>query len=1463
MSDAEKKPLPDRIEEKLEKKLATVKRSLGGKVAHAIAWTVAGFSVLLLVFVGVFSWYSTTPDFNQRVNKAVVNVLEDATGGRVELKGISFKLWHLAIEADGLVVHGLEGPGEAPYLSADKIQVRVKIFSFFSHVAGTGIASHISLNFLRVDHPQVHLMIDKNGKTNQPVPKHPSTSKEPVMDTLLDLKAKQVELANGVFLLNDRATPFDLAARDVDAEVHYIAANDHYGATVDLKDLRTKLGKEPEADSTLHVEAEVGRNVAELKNLVLHTGKASNLKASASLQNFAHPAWQARVQGTLELNQIAVLSGVDGLKAGTVDLDLNGHSCNTSPVVAQKHPRFWQRFHPKSNAKTNTKVLPPDPDCVAGYLLVGSAKIHKAAYRDEYVRLHDIDGSSQLHITPTELLLTAMTGYLPGGGSATGDLRISNWLGEVPADASATSPTTKAAIATTNTTAKTIGAKAPITGKTTLPQVVSAHAYLSATINRIPLRTIMDITAPENYGDLGFDTAVSGPVKMEWGGPAKDIADTVVADGTLKFSPTGVHRRGALSDIPVTGQAKAHYSGTNETVQIQNVTIQTPQSNIDASGVLGVNEGDPLTALRVDMTVRDLGEYNQLLLTLGLEGNGKKGVAAIPVVLHGALQFNGTARGAVRDLDVKGHLEAQNIEAKIGTTDALIDSLVADAEYSPDSGILVASSIIKRGTAVLNVAGDLEPRKAVSHRGVTTYEWDEGMSINAKLQLADAQMTDLLQIAGQQQNIPVTGTVAADAHVLGTLKDLNGSGHLSLTKGVAYGEPYDSAIANLSVHGQDMEVTDLLLKTHGMQIAGNGGYDMESQHLHGHVEGKNLQLSKFDTVRQADPDVDATLSVLADANGTLKEPGLKADLKLADILVKGQPMGDAVANVHTQGQMMYLTATSTMVGAKLDATGQVQLSGDYQTQAKVTLTGLDIGKPLAMFGSSALKAQSAINGTITVNGPLKTPKELSGTAEFNPVDVKLQGIELKAAEPLKASLRDGTATLEQIHITGQDTNLQLSGTAQLFGSPDPKGGKLNVKGSGSVSMALLHTFRSDLITSGKVEFTVAAGGQVKNPALTGKVQFDDVNIAMDGIPNGLNKMNGTLVFNEDRLQVQSLTATTGGGQLKIGGYIRYRNGLFADLTATGDVVRVRLYGLSATATTKLRLQGSADSAQLTGTVLLTRFGIGPDIDLAAFSSTGGISAPPDPNALSNKIRLDVRITSSPQLDFQNSYAKLAGTVDLTIRGTVATPSVLGRIQITDGSATFAGTKYQLQRGDIYFTNPVRIDPIIDLDATAQVENYDITVGLHGTMTNLKPTYRSEPPLSEADVFALLALGRTQEEAQIYQEKQAQAGTDPTTSALLGGALNATVSNRVEKLFGVGSVKIDPAFVGTLGNSAARITVQQQLSKQITATFATNVNSSAQQLIQLQYDLNHNMSIVVTRDESGVFSIVYKLRQRYR
>ena len=1439
------------------------RRSVMGRVARAAAWTLGSLLLLIVLLLGALAWYSGTPDFSRRVGKEVVSVLEDSTGGRVELGRISLDLWHLAIEVDGLVIHGLEGPGEAPYLSADKILLRLKINTILSHTVGRGAQSHVGLNYLRVEQPRVHLIVDKDGKTNQPEPKHPSTSTEPLQDTLLDLQAKQLELVNGVALVNDRAIPFDVAARDLQAEVHYIPATDRYGATIDLNDLRTKMAKEPEAQSKLHVEAEIGRDVAQLTKLDFHTGQSSELLATAMVKHFAKPEWETSVEGSLELKQIAVLGGVDGLNAGALELKIKGHNCYTAPAEAQKQPHFWQRHHPKDAAQPSTKVLPPDPDCTAGYLVVGDVKLHNAGYRDEYVRLHDINGGAQLHVTPTELLFTALTGYLPGGGSAAGDLRISNWLGEVPAQTPASSPTTVAAAKTANTAAKGVNAAPPVQTLTITP-VQRAHAVLNVTVNKISLRTIMAIAAPEHYGDLGFDTMISGPVKAEWGGPATEIADTVNVDADLRLAPTGVRTKGVLSSIPVTGQLLAHYRGQTQVVNIERLVAQTPESTLDASGVLGVNKGDPLTSMRVDVAVRDLGEYDQLLQTLGFEANGKKGSAAIPVVLHGSLEFNGTAKGAIANLDVKGHLQATDLAVQLGTqADVHIDSVVADAEYAPRTGLAVASSTIKRGTAVLNVAGAAQPRKQVSRRGVVTYVWDDGSTVNAKVQLNDAQMADVLEIAGQKGKYPVTGTLSLNGNAAGTLKSLSGGAQISLVNGAAYGERFESVTADATVKGKDVEASSFAVKLHGMQIAGNGGYDMGTDRIHAHVEGKDLVLSKFDTIQAQKLPIDGTLSLNADANGTLAEPGLKANVGLAKLVMDGQPLGQATAEIHSQGKLVFYTLSSSLTGASLQATGQTSLEGNYETQAKLTLTGLDLEKPMAIFAPNSPKVTSAINGVVTVSGPLKTPQALHGTAELSPVDVTTQGFALKADGPLRVRLQNGLATIEPVHITGQDTDLRASGTVQVLGVTDPKGGAINIKSTGSVGLELLHTFDKDVISSGKVEFEMTAGGRLKSPALTGNVQLEKANLAMDGVPNGLSNMNGTLVFNEDRLVVQTLTATTGGGKLSVGGYLTYANGGFANLTLSADTVRIRYNGLSGTANAKLTLQGNLQNSSLSGSVLLTRFGIGPDVDFAAFAGAGGVSAPPDPNSPLSRLSLDIHATSSPQLDFQNSYAKIAGTVDLTIRGTAAEPSVLGRIQITDGSATFAGTKYQLQRGDIYFSNPVRIDPIIDLDAIARVENYDITVGLHGTSTNLKPTYRSEPPLSEADVFNLLALGRTQEEAQLYSEQQTQAGTDPTTSALLGGALNATVSNRVSKLFGGGSVKIDPAFVGTLGNSTARITVQQQLSRQLSVTFATNVNSSAQQLIQVSYALTENQSLVATRDETGVFSIVYKIRKRYK
>jgi translocation and assembly module TamB len=1069
-------------------------------------------------------------------------------------------------------------------------------------------------------------------------------------------------------------------------------------------------------------------------------------------------------------------------------------------------------------------------------------------------------------VTPTELLFNAIALNLPAGGAIAGDMRISNWLGAVPSEAPAQSATIVAGQTTVNATAKIANAKPPATGSPAITPVARSHAYIDVRISNISLRTINEITEPKKYQDLGFDTAVNGPVHVEWGGTTKDLPSSVVVNADLKLSPQGIKRRGALQDIPINGLLKAQYHGSNQTVNLDRLEAHTPASSVVATGILGVNAGDPLTRLNLTADLRDLSEFDSVLNVVGYQQNGKKGSAALPIVLHGDAHFQGVASGPIKQIEVKGHLQANALQAHLGSAgDVAIDSIVADADYSP-TGVTVANSTIHRGTAVLNVSGSIKPHRVVKRR-VISYEFDNDAQVSAKVQLNDAQIHDVLEIAGQGA-LPVTGMIGVNASANGTLGNLTGDGTITLSNGIAYDQPFDSVVVNASVRGQEFTAQSLDVKAQGVEVTGDGGYNLTSKHLHAHLQGNDIRLSNLLVVKKAGTPVDGVLTFKADANGTVEQPGLTAKLSLNNATYNKQPIGTLNADVHSDRDLVYLTAHSDLLSAKLDVNGQVRLTGDYPVQAHATFADLDVAPILKLTGST-VDATSVVSGELNVSGPAKTPQLLAGSLVINPLRVKTQGLEFAAAAPIHVTLASGTVKLQDLHITGPDTDLKAAGSVQVFsadGKPLPaQGGNIDAQASGTVDVSIVHRLNPQIVSSGKIDLNVTATGTTSKPNLGGKVTFSNTNLAYADIPNGLSNITGTASFTDDRLIADNITATSGGGRIKVTGFLQFRGGLFADMTATATAVRVRYYGVSATMNASVRLQGSGDGAMLSGNVLITRFGLAETFDFASIAgSSGDVAPPPDPDSLLNKIALNVHVQSSPALDFQNSYAHIAGTVDLSARGTLAVPSILGKVTVTDGSATFAGTNYQLQHGQVYFNNPIRIDPVIDLDATARVENYDVTIGVHGTSKNFKLTYRSEPPLSQADIFNLLALGRTQEEAQINTQQLQQQGQDPTTNALLGGALNATVSNRVNKLFGgSGKVKIDPAFVGTLGTSSARITVEQQVTRQVTVTFATNVNSTAQQLIQLQYQLSDNKAIVVTRDENGVFSMVYKIRKRYR
>ena len=84
-----------------------------------------------------------------------------------------------------------------------------------------------------------------------------------------------------------------------------------------------------------------------------------------------------------------------------------------------------------------------------------------------------------------------------------------------------------------------------------------------------------------------------------------------------------------------------------------------------------------------------------------------------------------------------------------------------------------------------------------------------------------------------------------------------------------------------------------------------------------------------------------------------------------------------------------------------------------------------------------------------------------------------------------------------------------------------------------------------------------AHGPLHNPGLSGRIDFQDASLALEDLPNSLSQLHGTLEFNQNRLEVKSLTAMSGGGLLSVSGYLAYQHGIYADLTVKGKSIRIR------------------------------------------------------------------------------------------------------------------------------------------------------------------------------------------------------------------------------------------------------------------------------------------------------------------
>ncbi|HXZ80659.1 MAG TPA: translocation/assembly module TamB domain-containing protein [Terriglobales bacterium] len=1064
----------------------------------------------------------------------------------------------------------------------------------------------------------------------------------------------------------------------------------------------------------------------------------------------------------------------------------------------------------------------------SGFLVSGRSTASDVEYSTPSFSLTHTDAAAKYDIDAKDIKITNLVARAMGG-IFTGSVDIHNW------------------------TAKATPAGGRKERLSKLPEAAGEQAgVVDLKIRDLPADRVAQALSTRTVplSDLRLRGTGWGTLQLQWrGSPSYALARF-----HLEITPPP---QVSPQELPITVKLVGTHNFASGQQHFDQAEVSTPGLVVASSGRLGSYSEN----LRVNLNATDLSQLRPFLALLGL---GQSPLAD----LKGEGSFQGSIGGRLSAPSVSGQIKLSNFSFPVAvirgalagalpTTGASttagsagrvhLDSLSADLQYSP-TGVIVRNGVLNRSAAQAKF--DLSA-------ALTDGRLTDNSHIGGHIIVTNADLANLQRVLGY--DYPITGKLSQTVAFSGTRSNPQGSGRSKLSDATVFGETIRSLSADLALANHELRITNLALAHNGAQLGGTGSYNLINQAIQFNAKGSNFSLATLRRLQSSRFTDAGLLNFTASGSGTVEHPVINGTASLRNLVFNGERTGDMDLAFKTENDALNLSLSSNLQGTELDGTGTIGIHAPHPVNAELHFSHLDIDPLLQTFLQGRLTGHSSVAGKLSIEGPLADRQALTITADIPQFSASVSGVRIQSDGPIQFSVARSRLRIDRLRLTGEDTELSASGRMNLAGEHE-----MNLRAEGRVNLKLLQTLYPSLRSTGLAVVNVTVGGLLAKPNLSGELHIQNAAVSSQDMPLGLSAIDGSLFFSQDRLQIQKLTAQTGGGTISIGGFTTFARNPSFNLTAQGNSVRVRYPpGVSSTLNLDLKFSGSLESSTMSGNVQLTKFGLNSQLDVAAMMS--GSSAMPEvtvSNSPLSGVHFEIHVTSSSDLLVTTALGKVAGDVDLRLRGTPEHPILLGRVSATEGQITFNGQKYQLERADLTFANPIRIEPSIDMEATATVLQYNITIGLHGPVDRFTTTYRSDPPLPTADIISLLAFGRTSEESQIVGGG-ASALSESVSNAIIGQAFNTVVGNRIQRLFGVSNIRIAPGYSPTEINPYTQLTIEQQISDKVTVTYSSNLSQSSQQSIQGEYHVNPNLSFRGGRDQYGVFSVEIRMRKRKR
>jgi translocation and assembly module TamB len=1289
------------------------------------------------------------------IRKAILDQIQKLTSGSADLAAFHLNPWRLRVTLTDFTVHGREPAGTPPFFHADRLEVGLRIDSWWGR--------KVSVADVDISHPVVHVRVEPDGSINVPIARR-STQAKPLRERIFDLVVRRLRLDNGEMLFNDVRVPLVAEGGRFEFSVDYavVDAKPMYLGQFRWQEMELVARRYLPFHSNLSVRFTLEPNSFSVTQLLWQSPHTS-IDAQLSNSSFANPDWAFRYRGHFDFEDIQTILRKPNSPSGNVDFSGDGHFANGRLAVTGKYsagaidmPYDW--FH-------------------------SSGITSRGSYRADRVALEVPDFSVQAL-----------------GGAIDGQVHL-DFKG--------------------------------------LRFRVNAHAH------DLDLATLL---ATVNNNNLPI-------VPLHWGGVADVQAVTTWTADFKNLDSRGISLwvpRSQLpaGQIPVTASLDYHYNMGVRGVVLNASHINTPSSSVQFSGTLAAQA----SKLEATFDSQDLVPWDDFI-------NRLRGKDAEPKVIAGRFHWQGHLTGPLAGPTFAGHVTGANARY-----DRLSwDEIEGEMSYSPEEFSFNRANVRRdRSSAQLDLS-------------LTLSEWsfrpENSWQLDATLVRTD---TDGLQ-ALLGYSYPTHGLLSGTFHGRGTHADPELTGLFDIVDPQAWGWRFDRARGQITLHHGEVRVANAELRllppaapsaappAPGL-LTGNFTYHTTDGEAIFDLTGAGLPLEGVTAIQTAALPIGGNISFHLSGQGPLFAPHLDGSLRLVDLKLRNEVVGSFDAKVESDGSKLGLRVDSAIPTGELHANLDVSLAGAYPISGQVTVSQIDLD-PLIVSALhlSGLTGHSQIVGQFGISGSLLQPDTISVDANLTQVSLDYEYIKLLNQGPVQFEYGNHEVQVRQANLRGVDTDFRISGFTRFAADR-----AMDLRVAGAANLRLFSGFVPNLDVRGPAEVDAAIAGTLSSPRITGHVHVQDTSVRYGDFPTGLSQLAGDFIFDTSRITFTDVTSETGGGRLLLSGSLNYGNGPVSyDLTARTEQVRVRYpIGMSWLAGGDLRLLGTAQAATLSGHVTVDRLLMSEGFDITSLiaSSTETTNGSRATSPFLRNLQFDVQADTAPGGVLEWSSGRFQSDANVRVRGTFDHPILLGNIHLLGGEMTMRGNQYRLTRGDINFVNPFRADPVLNVEVATTIQQYEVTVDFTGPASHLTMSYRSDPPLPSSDIITLLALGQPGQESSLRGGAAAVQTPQLGATTLLSEAISSQLGGRVQRLFGVRRFSVDPDYIAATSatqNPGARVTIAEQFSRNLVITYSTDVTSTQQQVIQIEYTVRPDVSVVALRDENGTFGIDVVRRQRFK